>query len=86
MFVCCVQAFGLVSEGTVTEEEGEEDNEVVLKERALESLPFGGKRLLTETNGNRIDVFVQRLVATGKPSPPSSPCKNSAVNPLANGH
>ncbi|XP_004495200.1 probable inactive patatin-like protein 9 [Cicer arietinum] len=77
-----IQAFGLGNEAVrkngVTEEE-------VLKERGLESLPFGGKRLLTETNGNRIDSFVQRLVATGKPSPPFSPCKDSTVKPLANG-
>ncbi|WJX18623.1 putative inactive patatin-like protein 9 [Trifolium repens] len=72
-----IQAFGLGSEGGTEEE--------VLKERGLESLPFGGKRLLTETNGNRIDSFVQRLVATGKPSPPFSPCKDSAVTSLANG-
>ncbi|ESW16631.1 hypothetical protein PHAVU_007G172300 [Phaseolus vulgaris] len=72
-----IQASGLGSEAMRKEE--------VLKERGLESLPFGGKRLLTETNGNRIDSFVQRLVATGKPSPPSSPCKDSTVNPLANG-
>ncbi|XP_058740262.1 probable inactive patatin-like protein 9 [Vicia villosa] len=51
----------------------------VLKERVLESLPFGGKRLLEETNGNRIERFVQRLVATGKSSLPPSPCK---VTPL----
>ncbi|CAL0300583.1 unnamed protein product [Lupinus luteus] len=61
-----IQAFGLGSEGMKNE---------VLKEMGLESLPFGGKRLLTETNGNRIQHFVQRLVATGKPSTPSSPCK-----------
>ncbi|KAG5063143.1 hypothetical protein GLYMA_02G147100v4 [Glycine max] len=72
-----IQAFGLGNEAMKKEE--------FLQERGLESLPFGGKRLLTETNGNRIDSFVQRLVATGKPSPPSSPCKDSAVNPLANG-
>ncbi|KAG2402820.1 inactive patatin-like protein [Vigna angularis] len=72
-----IQAFGLGSKAMRKEE--------VLKERGLESLPFGGKRLLTETNGNRIDSFVQRLVATAKPSPPSSPCKDSAVNSLANG-
>lgn len=57
----------------------------VLKERGVESLPFGGKRLLTETNGQRIDSFVQRLVASGKTSLPPSPCKGSAVSPLANG-
>ncbi|KAE8679624.1 putative inactive patatin-like protein 9 [Hibiscus syriacus] len=59
--------------------------EEVLKERGVESLPFGGKRLLTENNGQRIEGFVQRLVATGKTSLPPSPCKESAVLPLANG-
>ncbi|KAL5068212.1 hypothetical protein RYX36_019099 [Vicia faba] len=77
-----IQAFGLGNEGVRKEGDVEE---VVLKERGLESLPFGGKRLLTETNGNRIDSFVQRLVATGKPSPPFSPCKDSSVTTLANG-
>ncbi|KAL1312216.1 hypothetical protein HN51_038810 [Arachis hypogaea] len=56
-----IQAFGMEEE--------------VLKERVLESLPFGGKRLLQETNGNRIESFVQRLVAIGKASLPPSPCK-----------
>jgi hypothetical protein len=56
----------------------------VLKERGVETLPFGGKRLLTETNAGRIESFVQRLVASGKSSLPPSPCKNSAVSPLAN--
>ncbi|KAF7804752.1 putative inactive patatin-like protein 9 [Senna tora] len=32
--------------------------EEVLKEKGVESLPFGGKRLLKETNGHRIDSFV----------------------------
>ncbi|XP_047328698.1 probable inactive patatin-like protein 9 [Impatiens glandulifera] len=59
--------------------------EKVMKERGVETLPFGGKRLLTETNGQRIDGFVQRLVATGKSSLPPSPCKETAVNPLVNG-
>lgn len=79
----CVQAFGLGSEGVVgprTEEEVK-----VLKERGVESLPFGGKRLLTETNGDRIEGFVQRLVACGRSSLPPSPCKDSAVGPLSNG-
>lgn len=62
-----VQAFGLGEKGTWEETE-------VLNERVLESLPFGGKRLLQETNGNRIESFVQRLVATRKSLPPS-PCK-----------
>lgn len=67
-----IQANGLAS----VEEE-------VLKERGVETLPFGGKRLLTETNAGRIESFVQRLVASGKSSLPPSPCKNSAVSPLA---
>ncbi|XP_021805673.1 probable inactive patatin-like protein 9 [Prunus avium] len=78
-----IQAFGLGSEGVVgprTEEEVK-----VLKERGVESLPFGGKRLLTETNGDRIEGFVQRLVACGRSSLPPSPCKDSAVGPLSNG-
>ncbi|KAA8543239.1 hypothetical protein F0562_021266 [Nyssa sinensis] len=58
--------------------------EEMLKERGVESLPFGGKRLLTETNGQRIENFVQRLVASGKTSLPPSPCKETAVNPLTN--
>ncbi|KAL6968318.1 putative inactive patatin-like protein 9 [Sarracenia purpurea var. burkii] len=57
----------------------------VLEERGLESLPFGGKRLLTETNGHRIESFVQRLVASGKSSLPPSPRKEAAVTPLDNG-
>ncbi|KAK8532532.1 hypothetical protein V6N13_131853 [Hibiscus sabdariffa] len=64
---------------------GRQKIEEVLKEKGVESLPFGGKRLLTETNGQRIEGFVHRLVATGKTSFPSSPCKESAVSPLANG-
>ncbi|GAU23362.1 hypothetical protein TSUD_334090 [Trifolium subterraneum] len=67
-----IQAFGLGEKGSWEETE-------VLNERVLESLPFGGKRLLQETNGNRIERFVQRLVATGKSSLPPSPCK---VTPL----
>ncbi|KAL3725594.1 hypothetical protein ACJRO7_030600 [Eucalyptus globulus] len=67
---------------------GEEEEEV-LAERGVESLPFGGKRLLTETNGQRLDGFVQRLVAaaSGRSSLPPSPCKDShpAVSPLVNG-
>ncbi|XP_010255987.1 PREDICTED: probable inactive patatin-like protein 9 isoform X2 [Nelumbo nucifera] len=62
-----------------------ETEEDVLRERGVESLPFGGKRLLTETNGQRIESFVQRLVATGKSSLPPSPCKETAVTLLANG-
>ncbi|XP_058196459.1 probable inactive patatin-like protein 9 [Rhododendron vialii] len=57
----------------------------VLTEKGVESLPFGGKRLMTETNGERIGNFVQRLVASGRSSVPPSPCKETAVSPLANG-
>ncbi|KAF6162778.1 hypothetical protein GIB67_029047 [Kingdonia uniflora] len=62
--------------GIVTEE--------VLKERGVESLPFGRKRLLTETNAERIEKFVKRIVASGRTSLPPSPCKD-AVSPLING-
>ncbi|XAR61201.1 hypothetical protein NMG60_11034836 [Bertholletia excelsa] len=66
--------------------EVEPSPESVLKARGMESLPFGGKRLLTETNGRRIENFVQRLVASGKSSLPPSPCKETAaVSPLVNG-
>ncbi|GMH27728.1 hypothetical protein Nepgr_029571 [Nepenthes gracilis] len=57
--------------------------EEVLNERGVESLPFGGKRLLTETNGQRIESFVQRLVASGRGSLPPSPPK--AVSALVDG-
>ncbi|KAL3827939.1 hypothetical protein ACJIZ3_016741 [Penstemon smallii] len=69
-----IQATGLV-----------EKAEDVLTEKGVESLPFGGKRLLTETNGERIVGFVQRLVLSGKSSLPPSPCKETAVSPLVNG-
>ncbi|MCL7032013.1 hypothetical protein MKW94_018903 [Papaver nudicaule] len=74
-----IQAHGNMTEKleTVTED--------VLRERGVESLPFGGKRLLTETNGQRIDKFVQRLVASGRTSLPPSPCKEISVSPLVNG-
>lgn len=73
-----IQANGLAVMGPKMEEE-------VIKERGVESLPFGGKRLMTETNGQRIENFVQRLVASGKSSLPPSPCRETAVSPLANG-
>ncbi|XP_047337007.1 probable inactive patatin-like protein 9 [Impatiens glandulifera] len=47
----------------------------VLTEKGVETLPFGGKKLLTETNGERIGTFVQRLTD----SLPPSPCKEKAV-------
>ncbi|XP_009773365.1 putative inactive patatin-like protein 9 [Nicotiana tabacum] len=74
-----VQATGYASGGVGTE------IEEALEERGVESLPFGGKRLLTETNGQRIGGLVQRLVATGRSSVPPSPCKETAVSPLRNG-
>lgn len=57
-------------------------NNHVLEEHGVESLPFGGKRLLTETNGQRIEAFVQRLVASGRSSLPPSPCKDNVVSPI----
>lgn len=62
-----------------------EKEEDVMEARGVETLPFGGKRLLTETNGQRIAGFVQRLVASGRSSLPPSPCKGVAVSPLADG-
>ncbi|KAI3682710.1 hypothetical protein L1987_82892 [Smallanthus sonchifolius] len=60
--------------------------EEVLMERGVESLPFGGKRLLTETSGQRIENFVHRLVlASRTTSLPPSPCKSAAVSQLVNG-
>ncbi|KAF2325191.1 hypothetical protein GH714_025039 [Hevea brasiliensis] len=76
-----IQANGLTSDGLM----GPSVEEEVLKERGVESLPFGGKRLLTETNGQIIESFAQCLVASGRSSLPPSPCKDSAVSPLANG-
>ncbi|XP_010552769.1 PREDICTED: probable inactive patatin-like protein 9 [Tarenaya hassleriana] len=70
-----IQANGFMSDG----------DEEVLEERGVETSPFGVKQLLTETNGHRIQSFAQRLVASGKSSLPPSPCKESAVNPLADG-
>ncbi|KAM7495976.1 hypothetical protein LguiA_020390 [Lonicera macranthoides] len=57
----------------------------LLEERGVESLPFGGKKLLTETNGQRIESFAQKLVASGRSSLPQSPSKETTVTPLANG-
>ncbi|XP_043690711.1 probable inactive patatin-like protein 9 [Telopea speciosissima] len=74
-----IQANGFVSQEVELTMDG------MLKERGVESLPFGGKRLLTETNGQRIKSFVQRLVASGKSSLPPSPCKETAVSSLVNG-
>ncbi|OAY61668.1 probable inactive patatin-like protein 9 [Manihot esculenta] len=69
-----IQANGLRSGGLM----GPKVEDEVLNERGVESLPFGGKRLLTETNGQRIESFAQSLVASGRSSLPPSPCKDSA--------
>lgn len=74
-----IQANGLggSDSGLMTTEE-------VLKERGIESLTFGAKRLLTETNGERIESFVQRLIAAStKSSLPASPYKS--LSPLLDG-
>ncbi|KAK9734541.1 hypothetical protein RND81_04G146700 [Saponaria officinalis] len=64
-----IQANGLGGSGLMTKEE-------VLKERGIESTAFGAKRLLSETNADRIESFVQRLVnASPKSSLPPSPHK-----------
>ncbi|XP_076917806.1 putative inactive patatin-like protein 9 [Bidens hawaiensis] len=59
--------------------------EDVLMEQGVESLPFGAKQLLTETNGQRIESFVHRLVASRRSSLPPSPYKDTAVTPLVHG-
>lgn len=59
--------------------------EEVLMERGVESLSFGAKRLLKETNGQRIEAFVQRLVASRRSSIPPSPCKDAALTPIVYG-
>lgn len=58
-----------------------------LEEKGMESLPFGGKRMTSETNGERIAELAHRIVAEGKTSLPPSPCKDLqfALSPLANG-
>lgn len=85
-----IQSNGLLTEGTERwmDEASTERVEMVrsagrrmLGEKAVESLPFGGKRLLTETNGERMEKFVQRLVAAGKGLPPS-PSKETSVTAL----
>ncbi|KAH7667012.1 Acyl transferase/acyl hydrolase/lysophospholipase protein [Dioscorea alata] len=55
-----IQANGPLTEKDDVKMAGER----MLNERGLETLPFGGKRLLTETNGQRIEAFVQRLVTS----------------------
>ncbi|XP_071738240.1 probable inactive patatin-like protein 9 [Rutidosis leptorrhynchoides] len=57
----------------------------LLMEKGVESLPFGAKRLLTETNGKRIENFVRRLVALRRNSLPPSPCKDTSVSLLVHG-
>ncbi|KAL9235441.1 hypothetical protein vseg_010199 [Gypsophila vaccaria] len=64
-----IQANGLGGSGSMTKEE-------VLREKGIESVSFGGKRLLSETNQQRIEGFVQRLInASPKSSLPPSPHK-----------
>lgn len=54
----------------------------MLVEKGVESsLPFGGKRLLTETNGERIEKFMQRLVAAGKGLPPGPSMQTAVSSP-----
>ncbi|XP_057534127.1 probable inactive patatin-like protein 9 [Amaranthus tricolor] len=72
-----IQANGLGGSGSTTMEE-------LLREKGVESLTFGGKRLVEETNGERIEAFVQRLVAaSGKSSLPPSPYKS--LSPMLDG-
>ncbi|KAH9611042.1 hypothetical protein KSS87_006918 [Heliosperma pusillum] len=72
-----IQANGFDESGPMTMDKA-------LKERCIESLTFGGKRLLPETNADRIDGFVQRLIsASPKTSLPPSPYKS--LTPLLDG-
>lgn len=72
-----IQANGLCGSGLTSMEE-------VVKEKGVESLTFGGKRLLAETNGERIEAFAQRLVAASrKSSLPPSPYKS--LSPMLDG-
>ncbi|KAL9228558.1 hypothetical protein vseg_004122 [Gypsophila vaccaria] len=72
-----IQANGFDGSGLMTAEKA-------LKERGIESLTFGGKRLLEETNGERIECFAQRLItASTKTSLPPSPYKS--LSPLLDG-
>lgn len=74
---CTLQANGLGGLAPTTMEK-------VLKEKGVESLTFGGKRLLAESNGERIEAFAQRLVtASGKSSLPPSPYKS--LSPMLDG-
>lgn len=41
---------------------GSGNGDDLLKQKGVESLPFGGKRLLKHTNAHRIDAFVHRLL------------------------
>ncbi|KAI4326505.1 hypothetical protein MLD38_031814 [Melastoma candidum] len=58
-----------------------------VREKGMESLPFGGKRPTGETNGERIAEVAHRIVAGGKTSLPPSPYKDLrfALSPLTNG-
>ncbi|XP_047334112.1 probable inactive patatin-like protein 9 [Impatiens glandulifera] len=77
-----IQAYGTMAAPAVA---GRRGMDGVLTEKGVETLPFGGKRLLTETNGERIEGFVQRLMAMGKGSLPASPSKETAISQLLNG-
>ncbi|KAG9457382.1 hypothetical protein H6P81_001890 [Aristolochia fimbriata] len=66
-----IQSNGMRRWRSEEESHGEGEGARVLKEKGMESLPFGGKRLVTESNGERIERFAERLVASGKSLPPS---------------
>ena len=70
--------FGLLGSESITTEE-------VLKERGIESLTFGGKRLLKETNGERIEGFVQRLLLAAAPKTSLPPSPYKSFSPLHDG-
>ncbi|XP_072996263.1 probable inactive patatin-like protein 9 [Typha latifolia] len=81
-----IQANGFGTEEKDKLEGARKAGELMLKERAVESLPFGGKRLLTQSNEERIQGLVQRLVARASAKDmPSSPFKGNAVECLSDG-
>ncbi|CAN6485469.1 unnamed protein product [Victoria cruziana] len=49
--------------------------ERMLKEKAVESLPFGGKRVLADTNGQLLDKFAHALVESSRNKLITSPSK-----------
>ncbi|ERM97140.1 hypothetical protein AMTR_s00126p00094960 [Amborella trichopoda] len=57
-----------------------EAGERMLSERSTESLPFGSKKLKSQTNAESLDAFARKIVAIAKSPPPSlSPYMRSLI-------